>query len=94
MSNTVGNDVKKFASLVENLAKELQVKLDSGADIMATANELVRNQMTLVFTLGEFYANTTNGTPVKATTVSNPSGTKSANYHNLRDSRGRFARKV
>lgn len=91
MSNTTRNDVKQLASVIENLAKDVQSKLDSGEDILAAANELVRNHMTFVFTLGEFYATTQNGQSVKAKTVSNPNGTK-PNYHNLRDSRGRFVK--
>lgn len=98
MSNTTRNDVKQLAEKVELLAKEVQLKLDSSGDLLgslAAANELVRNNLTLVFSLGEVFALEQAGTNkmVRASTVSNPSGTPT-NWHNHRDSRGRFARKV
>jgi hypothetical protein len=94
MSNTTRNDVKQLAATIEVLAKEVQSKLDSNGDFLATANELVRNNLTFVFTLGEFYALQQVGTnkTVTAKTVSNPS--KTANWHNVRDSLGRFAKKI
>ena len=94
MSNTTRNDVKQLAANIETLAKEVQSKLDSNGDFLTTANELVRNNLTFVFTLGEFYALQQIGTnkTVRATSVSNPNGT--LNFHNVRDSRGRFSKKV
>jgi hypothetical protein len=94
MSNTTRNDVKQLAQQIEVLARDVQSKLDTNGDFLTAANELVRNNLTFVFTLGEFYALQQSGSTrtVKATAVSNPSGTP--RYHNLRDSRGRFARKV
>ena len=41
MSNTTRNDVKQLAANIENLAKEVQSKLDTNGDFLATANELV-----------------------------------------------------
>lgn len=95
MSTSTRNDVKQIAQQIENLAKEVQSKLDNGGDFLSTANELVRNNVTFVFALGEVYAIEQSGAKkaVKAKTVSNPSGT-SRNYHNKRDTRGRFAPKV
>jgi hypothetical protein len=93
MSNTTRNDVKQLAERIEALAKEVQSKLDANGDFLTPANELTRNNLTFVFTLGEYYANQQNGGTVKATTVSNPNGTQ-VRYHNVRDSRGRFAPKV
>jgi hypothetical protein len=95
MSNTNRNDVKQLAKQIETLAQEVQTKLDSNGDFLSVANELVRNNVTFVFALGEVYALEQAGTTKKvtATTVSNPSGTP-RNYHNKRDSRGRFAPKV
>lgn len=95
MSNTTRNDVKQLAATIEVLAKDVQSKLDSNGDFLSAANELVRNNLTFVFTLGEFYALQQVGSTktVTATTVSNPSGT-TASWHNVRDSRGRFARKI
>jgi hypothetical protein len=93
MSNTTRNDVKQLAEKIEVLARDVQAKLDNGTDFMVVANELVRNNLTFVFTLGELYALQQVGTnkSVKATAVSNHGN---ANYHNVRDSRGRFAPKV
>lgn len=88
------NDVKQFAEKIEALAKEVQVKLDNGGDFLSVANELVRNNSTFVFTIGEVYALEQAGVskPVKAKVVSNVGGTTGVkhNYHNVRDSRGRF----
>ena len=83
------NDVKQFAEKIEALAKEVQVKLDSGGDFLSVANELVRNNSTFIFTIGEVYALEQSGTSksVKAKVVA--TGAKH-NYHNVRDSRGRF----
>lgn len=91
---TTRNDVKQLAQQIEILARDVQSKLDNNGDFLDAANELVRNQLTFVFTLGEFYALEQTGTSktVAGTVVSNPSGTP--RYHNLRDSRGRFTRKV
>lgn len=80
--------IKQLASKIEVLAKEVQNKLDTNGDFLWSANELVRNNLTFVFTLGEVHAleQVGGGAKVKATKV----GT----YHNVRDSRGRFAKKV
>lgn len=95
MSNTTRNDVKQLAEKIEVLAKDVQSKLDNNGDFLTAANELVRNNLTFVFTLGEFYALQQIGSTKthKATAVSNPSGT-APRWHNVRDSFGRFARKV
>lgn len=93
MSNTTRNDVKQLAEKIETLAKDLQSKLDLNGDFLGAANELVRNNLTLVFTLGEYYALSQSGSTktVNATVVSQPRG-NTANYHNVRDNRGRFVR--
>lgn len=90
-TKTVRSAIKQLAQQIENLAHEVQTKVDQGSDLITVANELVRNSSTFVFTLGEMYALEQSGKKVKATTVSNPSGT-SRNYHNVRDSLGRFTR--
>jgi hypothetical protein len=90
MNTTTRNDVKQLAQTIESLAREVQNKLENNGDFLATANELVRNNLTFVFTLGEVFALEQvghTGKTVKATRVGN------SNYHNLRDSRGRFTRK-
>ena len=93
MSNTTRNDVKQLAEKIEILAREVQSRLQGNGDFLATANELVRNNITFVFTLGEVYAleqvGGTSGKTVKATAVSG-----STNWHNVRDSRGRFSKKI
>jgi hypothetical protein len=89
-ATTTRDDVKQLAVTIEMLAKEVQSKLDSNGDFLLTANELVRNNLTFVFALGEIHALEQAGLPgqtVKARVVS-------SNYHNVRDNRGRFARKV
>jgi len=93
-NNTTRNDVKQLAEKIEVLARDVQSKLDTNGDFLTAANELVRNNLTFVFTLGEFYALQQTGTnkTVQGTPVSNPNGT--SGYYNVRDSRGRFARKV
>lgn len=93
MSNNTSG-VKKLAVQIESLARQVQSSLDNGGDFLSPANELVRNSITFVFALGESYALDTLGTatakPVKATVTKKGN----ANYHNLRDNRGRFASKV
>ena len=96
MSNTnsiVRNEVSKLAQQIETLARQVQDKLATGADPIGVANELVRNSSTFTFALGEMFAIEASGKKVNATTVSNPSGTQgNKNYHNVRDSLGRFSR--
>jgi len=91
-SNNVKNEVGKLAQQIESLARQVQDKLASGGDLISVANELVRNSSTFTFALGEMYALESSGKKVKTTTVSNPSGTTSRKYHNVRDSLGRFTR--
>jgi len=95
-NNTVRNEVKRFAQQIETLAREVQVKLDQGGDPLTVANELVRSNSTFTFVLGEMYGlESLSNKKHKATTVSNPSNTPTVNYrHSLRDSSGRFAKKV
>jgi hypothetical protein len=90
MSN-VRNEVSKLAQQIESLARQVQDKLATGADLINVANELVRNSSTFTFALGEMYALESSGKKIKATTVSNPNGTP-RKYHNVRDSLGRFSR--
>jgi len=97
MSNTnVRNAVSQIAQQIENLARQVQDKLAQGGDLIPVANELVRNSSTFTFALGELFAleEGVKTKRVKTTVVSNPSGTAQArpNYHNVRDSLGRFRR--
>jgi uncharacterized protein YoxC len=82
--------LKQIAQQIENLAKQVQSKLASGADILSTANELVRNSSTFVFSLGQLHAQDKKR---QATIVSNPNGTATPTWHNHRDSLGRFAKR-
>ena len=95
-TNTLRNEVSRLAQQIETLARQVQTSLASGNNPIGLANELVRNSSTFTFALGELYALEQSGQStktVKATTVSNPSGTKvNKNYHNVRDSLGRFSR--
>lgn len=90
------NDVNLVAAKIETLAKELQNRLSGSGDILSVGSELVRNTSVLVFSLGELTATELGGksqvTPISVTPVSQPTATKKAvtNYHNKRDSRGRF----
>jgi hypothetical protein len=93
MNTTTRNDVKQLAANIQALAQQFQDNLDSNTDFLSTANELVRNSQTFVFALGEVYALEqvgAQGKTVQAVQVKagNP------NYHNVRDSRGRFSRTV
>lgn len=93
MSNTTRNDVKQLAEKIEVLAKDVQSKLDSNGDFLSVANELVRSNMTFVFTLGELYALQQVGSKkvVKATKVT---GSAAPNWQRPREANGRFTRKV
>lgn len=85
------NDVRKFAENIENLAKELQAKLDKGEDFMMISNELVRNTATMTFTIGEVYAleqSNKSSKKIKKTVVATT--VSSRNYHNMRDAFGKF----
>jgi len=95
MSNTVRNEMSRLAQQIENLARQVQDKIASGTDyngLITTANELVRNSSVFVFTFGEMAALEETVKKVKTTVVSNPNNTKPRNYHNVRDSLGRFSR--
>ncbi len=98
MYSATRNDVKKYAAQIEALAKEVQSKIDSNSDFMNQANELVRNSNTFVFALGEVFALEQTALNVKPTTQTTVQATVvkagNKNYHNVRDSYGRFASKV
>lgn len=92
-NSDVVNEMKQLAKTMESLAHEVQVKLDAGDDnVMTLATELVRNNSTFVFTLGEMYALKALG-PTRKVKARAPSTTP-RNYHNHRNALGRFTRKV
>lgn len=93
MSNTARNNVKQLAANIENLAKEFQLKIENGEEFLSTANEIARNSQTFVFSLGEFYALRQSGTN-NAMTGTKVKGGTNTNWHNLRDNRGRFKKKI
>lgn len=98
MNNASRNDVKQLAGVIENLARQLQDKVDSGGDLFTLSEELVRSNVALTFTVGEVFALERAGVagkPVAVTTVSSPNKVvrNYSNHHNLRDSRGRFVPK-
>jgi hypothetical protein len=86
------SEVKQFTKIMESLAHEIQVKLEAGDNIMLLASELARNTMIFTFFLGEMYAMKHGDTSCKA--KSRVVNTTLRNYYNVRDSLGRFTRKV
>lgn len=96
-NNNVRNEVSRLAQQIENLARQVQSQIASGTNsqgLIGSVNEVIRNSSTLTFALGELCALEENTTKSRKTTVvSNPNGTKvNRNYHNVRDSLGRFTR--
>lgn len=94
--NVTRNDVNVVAAKIESLAKELQSRLSGSGDILTIGSELVRNTSLLTFSLGELTTTELGKSqvvPVSVTPVTKPTTTPKtvSNYHNKRDSRGRFA---
>ena len=92
-STDTRNEIKQLARTLESLAREVQTKLDAGDNILLVANELARNSSTFVFTLGEMYALEQVGSSRKVKARGTSTSTLH-NYHNVRDSLGRFTRKI
>lgn len=95
-NSNVRNEVSRLAQQIENLARQVQSQIASGTNsqgLIGSVNEVIRNSSTLTFALGELCALEENTKSRKTTVVSNPNGTKvNRNYHNVRDSLGRFTR--
>lgn len=91
INSRVRSEVKKVVSQIETLASRVRTALDAGADVMASANELVANTVTLTFSVGELYAleNAPGGVNTGTVTPAQSNHSQSR-YHNVRDSRGRF----
>lgn len=89
MNSTNRNEIKQLAQQLENLSKEIQTKVETGEDLLPTANELARNTLTFIFTLGSSCTNTGANTTKKV----RASGGQQ-NYYNVRDATGKFALKV
>lgn len=104
--NAVSQIAQQIENLARQVQDKLaQGKSAQGGDLIGVANELVRNSSTFTFTLGELFALEESGKKkVKTTVVSNPNNTTATatasttsanagrNYHNVRDSLGRFSR--
>lgn len=93
MTNNIRQEAKQLAQQIETLAKEVQVRLDSGNDPMTAASEMVRNSSTFVFVLGEMYGMEMRGKQVKNRAPRDPNFPP-RNYHNVRDIVGRFTKNV
>lgn len=95
-SNNVRNELNRLAQQIETLAQQVQNQIASGTNstgLLGAINEVVRNSSTLTFAYGELCALEETTKSRKTTVVANPSGTKvNRNYHNVRDSLGRFTR--
>lgn len=86
MLNIIRNDIKQFTEKIETLVDDIKSILNND-DFFTVANEFVKNNLTFVFTLGKYYAFSKSN--LNSTMVSKP---RVNNYHNIRDSRGRFVR--
>ena len=96
-SSTIRNEVSKLAQKIETLARRVQDQINQGSDVMETANELARNSSTFTFAMGEMSAleeNDKTSKTIKMTPVKTSSNVSHKNFHNVRDSLGRFTRKV
>ena len=94
MTNTFQNEVLKLSQKIENLANQVQGKLNQGDDPMVVANELVRATLTFAFSLGEMYGfQAAKDKKVKTTVVKGPSNSAAKTYYSQRDPlTGRFVR--
>jgi len=91
MYSVTRTDVKNIAAHIEVLAKQLQDNLSSNSDFWLPANELVRDFSTMVFALGELYANDQlTGNKTKKTATKTVTRKPRVYY---RDNQGRFASK-
>lgn len=97
MNNASRSDVRQLASVIENLARQVQEKADNGGDLFNLSEELVRNNVTFTFVIGEVIALEragVAGAPVKATTVTKSGKPRNySNNHNVRGAGGRFVPK-
>lgn len=87
MTTTTRDDVKQLAATIESLAKKVQLQLDTDGDLtLDAATELVRNSTTFVFALGEVHA------MEQVEKANRNTKTNNLNYHDVRDTHGRFAK--
>jgi hypothetical protein len=86
-TNHICDELSKDAQRIEQLAKDLQIKLAQGDDPLTLAHELVALSSRLTFDLGGFYI-----LESKATMVANHKGDSNPNYYHVRDRLGRFTK--
>jgi len=84
----VRSNLKRIVDQISALAHEASVKLTNGSNALEAVNKLVKNSITLTFTIGELYALEGQANTENALI----SQSKSNNYYNVRDNRGKFTR--
>lgn len=90
INQQVRSELKKVVASIETLAHQALVKIDNGEDVLTIANELIKNSVTATFILGEVYALESQTSSVASSTAKVKRVVNSSNWHNVRDSRGRF----
>lgn len=87
----VRSDLKRIVDQISVLANEASNKLTNGSNALEVVNELVKNSITLTFSLGMLYSLEGQTNVVNAVSTQS-TRTKSNNYYNVRDNRGKFTR--
>lgn len=94
-NRVVRTELDKLANQIETLARTVRQKLSGDEAVVDVANELIKNSVSFTFHLGQLYglevpvSQPTTSSKVATAVHSRPvTGTR---YHNVRDSRGRFA---
>ena len=89
--------LNNLATRISTLAGEASNRLTNGSGVIDVASELVKETLTFTFAIGQLHeaegntqtATTSSGNNVQVKVGSSRSN---PNYHNVRDSRGRFTR--
>lgn len=93
INSKVRSEVTQIVNNIEVLAGRVRTALATGANVLASANELVANTVTLTFSVGELYALESSAVTNTVPNVSvNVTKAPQVRYHNVRDNRGRFTR--
>jgi len=92
-------DLNDLVLKISKLATEASSRLTNGSNVLDVATSLVKENASFIFKIGQLYqveqasstqtATTSSGSTVQVNVGSSRSN---ANYHNVRDSRGRFTR--
>lgn len=95
-NKVVRTELDKLAGQIETLARTVRQKLSGNEVVVDVANELIKNSVSFTFHLGQLYGlevpvNQPVASSAKSVKVVSQ-GNSQARYHNVRDSRGRFAR--